>query len=94
MFHIRPTRTENDEITVAGQTGPNFVAVTAGDAASFTASAINYPGSGSLANGATVTIAADETIKVWGGDNTGSAHIVIDVTGFYAPAPPPPNMGN
>ena len=81
-------------ITVAGQTGPNFVAVTAGDAASFTASAINYPGSGSLANAASVTVAADQTIKVWGGDNTGSAHVIIDVTGFYAPAPPIPNMGN
>ena len=81
-------------ITVAGQTGPNFVAVTAGDAASFTASAINYPGSGSLANAASITVAADQTIKVWGGDNTGSAHVIIDVTGYYAPAPPPPNMGN
>jgi hypothetical protein len=80
-------------ITAAGQTGPNFVAVTAGDAAGFTASAINYTGSGSIANGSTVTVAADETIKVWGGDNTGSAHVIIDVTGYYAPAPYP-NMAN
>ena len=80
-------------ITVAGQTGPNFVAVTAGDAAGFTASAINYTGSGSIANGSTVTLAADETIKIWGGDNTGSAHVIIDVTGYYAPAPYP-NMAN
>ena len=81
-------------ITVAGQTGPNFVAVTAGDAASFTASAINYTGGGSIANGATVTLAGDQTIKLWGGDNTGSGHVIIDVTGYYAPAPPFPNMGN
>lgn len=81
-------------VTVAGQTGPNFVAVTPGDAASFTASAINYTGAGSIANGASVTLAPDQTIKVWGGDNTGSAHVIIDVTGFHAPAPPPSNMGN
>ena len=81
-------------ITVAGQTGPNFVAVTPGDAASFTASAINYTGAGSIANGASVTLAPDQTIKVWGGDNTGSAHVIIDVTGYSAPAPPPSNMGN
>jgi hypothetical protein len=81
-------------ITVAGQTGPNFVAVTAGDAATFTASAINYTGGGNLANASSVTVAADQTIKVWGGDNTGSAHVIIDVTGYSAPAPPPSNMAN
>lgn len=80
-------------ITVAGQTGPNFVAVTPGDATSFTASAVNYTGTGSIANGSTVTVAADQTIKVWGGDNTGSAHITIDVVGYYAEGVPS-NMAN
>ena len=81
-------------ITVAGPTGSNFVAVTAGDAASFTASAINYAQGTNVANGAAVSIDAAQTIKLWGGDGPGSAHVIIDVTGFYAPAPPPPNMGN
>ena len=80
-------------ITAAGQTGPNFVAVTAGDAASFTASTINYTGGGNIANASTVTVAADQTIKLWGGGNTGSAHVIIDITGYYAPAPYP-NMAN
>ncbi|MFT6292985.1 MAG: hypothetical protein ACJAR2_003605 [Ilumatobacter sp.] len=81
-------------MTVAGATGPNFVAVTAGDAASFTASAINYTVGGSIANGSTVTVDDDKMIKLWGGSNSGSAHVIIDVTGYYAPAPPPSNMGN
>ena len=78
-------------ITVTGTTGPNFLGVTAGDAASFTASAINFNGTTDLANAAVVSIAADRTIKVWGGDQTGSTHFIIDITGFYAPLP---NMGN
>lgn len=80
-------------ITAAGQTGPNFVAVTAGDAVSFTASAINYSGGANIANAGTVEIDGAQSIKLWGGGNTGSAHVLIDVTGFYAPAPFP-NMGN
>jgi hypothetical protein len=79
-------------VTVAGATGSNFVAVTAGDAASFTASAINFNAGSNVANAATVSIAADRTIKLWGGNGPGSAHVLIDVTGYYAPAPPVSNM--
>ncbi len=79
-------------ITIAGPTGPNFMSVTPGDAASFTASTINFDGTSDLANAATVAIAGDRTIKVWGGDQSGSAHVIIDVTGYYAPANPFPNM--
>jgi hypothetical protein len=83
-------------ITIAGPTAPNFVAVTPGDAASFTASAINFNGTADIANAGTVKIAADRTIKVWGGDQSGSMHILIDVTGYYTPVQNPsfPNMGN
>jgi hypothetical protein len=83
-------------ITIAGPTAPNFVAVTPGDAASFTASAINFNGTADIANAGTVKIAADRTIKVWGGDQAGSMHILIDVTGYYTPVQNPsfPNMGN
>ena len=80
-------------ITIAGADGPNFVAVTAGDAASFTASAINYSAGSNVANGSTVILAADQTIKLWGGDNIGSSHVIIDIVGFYAP-PISPNMAN
>lgn len=82
-------------ITVAGATGSNFVAVTPGDAASFfTASAINYNAGSNVANGATVSIAPDRTIKLWGGDGPGSANVIIDIRGYYAPAPPLPNMAS
>jgi len=70
------------------------VAVIAGDAASFTASAINYSGGPNIANADAVEIDGAQSIKLWGGGNTGSVHVIIDVTGYYAPAPPVPNMGN
>jgi hypothetical protein len=81
-------------LTVASPTGPNFLAVTPGDLGSFTASAINFNGTADVANAATTNIAADRTIKVWGGDQSGSMHFLIDVTGYYSPPVPPPNMGN
>lgn len=80
-------------ITVAAPDGPNFVAVTAGDASSFTASAINYTAGTNIANGSSVTVASDQTIKLWGGNNTGSSHVIIDIVGYDAP-PVEPNMAN
>ena len=80
-------------IGVAGTTGRNFVAVTAGDATEFGTAAINFNGGQVLSNSATVTVAADQTIKVWGGDDVGAAQVILDVTGYYAP-PVPSNMGN
>jgi hypothetical protein len=80
-------------ITVGAPTGPNFVAVTPGDAASFLASAINFNGTADIANAGTVAIDANRQITVWGGDQAGSAHIIIDVTGYYTPVTFP-NMGN
>lgn len=80
-------------ITIAAADGPNFVAVTAGDAASFTASAINYTAGTNVANGSSVTLAPDQTIKLWGGDNTGSSHVLMDIVGYYAPGVPS-NMAN
>jgi hypothetical protein len=81
-------------LTAAGATGPNFVSVTAGDAVGYTASSLNYNAGSNVANAATVTIAADRTIKLWGGDNTGSTNVIIDVTGYFAPAPPVANMAS
>jgi hypothetical protein len=81
-------------ITIGAPTGPNFVAVTPGDAASFLASAVNFNGTADIANAATVAIDVNRQIKVWGGDQSGSAHVIIDVTGYYTPPVPYPNMGN
>ena len=57
-------------ITIGAPTGPNFVAVTPGDAASFLASAVNFNGTADIANAATVAIDANRQIKVWGGDQS------------------------
>jgi hypothetical protein len=81
-------------ITIGAPTGPNFVAVTPGDAASFLASAVNFNGTADIANAGTVAVDAARQITVWGGDQSGSAHVIIDVTGYYAPPVPFPNMGN
>ncbi len=72
-------------LTVAGATGPNFVAITPGDATGFTTSAINTTGTGSIANAGTVAVDGSRRVKLWGGDNTGSVHTIVDITGYYAP---------
>lgn len=81
-------------ITSADSTGPNFLAVTPGDATSFSTSAINFNGTTNIANAATVAIAANRTIRLWVGGTPGATQVIIDVTGYYAPPVPIPNMGN
>lgn len=70
-------------VTVASPTGPNFLSVVPGDAAAFTASTINWPGGFDAANGASVKVDASRQLKVFCGDQTGSTHVIIDVTGYY-----------
>lgn len=70
-------------VTVASPTGPNFLSVVPGDAAAFTTSTINWPGGFDAANGATVKLDATRQLKVFCGDQTGSTHVIIDVTGYY-----------
>jgi hypothetical protein len=70
-------------LTVTGPTGPNFVAVTPGGAAGYTASAINFNGTSDVANAATVSLGGDREITIWGGDQAGSTNVIIDVTGYY-----------
>ncbi len=72
--------------------GSNFLAITAGDATSFAASALNYNGT-NIANGGTAPIAADRTVKIWNGAPPASTHVVIDITGYYTAAVYP-NTGN
>lgn len=71
-------------LTITGTTGPNFLALTPGDAASFTASAINWSGADqSLANGLIVKLDANRFVRVWCGDQTGSTHVLLDVNGYW-----------
>ena len=70
-------------LTVTGTTGPNFLSVTPGDATSVTASSINFPGGDDRANGGVSKLDASRQIKVFNGDQSGSTHFIIDVTGYY-----------
>lgn len=71
-------------VTITGTTGPNFVSVTPGDAAGYTTSTINWSGPDqSLANGGIVKLDDMRQITLFGGDQTGSTHVIVDVTGYY-----------
>ncbi len=70
-------------ITITGPTGPNFVSVTPGDATSLTTSAINFNGTSDLANAGIVNIDSARQLKVWNGIESGSTHIIIDITGYF-----------
>ncbi len=70
-------------VTVAGPNGPNFLSVVPGDAVAYTTSTINWPGGFDAANGAIVKLDASRQLKVFCGDQTGSTHVIIDVTGYY-----------
>jgi hypothetical protein len=70
-------------VTVTGTTGPNYLSVAPGYAASVSTSTLNWPGGFDLANGATVGLDGIGQLKVFMGDQAGSAHFIIDVTGYY-----------
>lgn len=70
-------------VTIAGATGPNFLSVTPGDATGYTASTINFPGGDDRAVGGQVALDTSRQVKVFCGDQTGSTHVIIDVTGYY-----------
>jgi hypothetical protein len=70
-------------VTVTGNTAPNFLSVTPGDAASALASTINFPGPIDLANASVVGIDSNRQLKVFCGDQAGSTHVIIDVVGYY-----------
>jgi hypothetical protein len=71
-------------LTVTGTTGPNFLALTPGDAGSFTASAINWSDADqSIANGLIAKLDANRFVRVWCGDQTGSTHVLLDVNGYW-----------
>lgn len=70
-------------LTVAGPTGPNFVSITPGDATDFTTSAINFNGAADVANAGIVSIDVNRTVTIWNGDQGGSTHVIIDITGYF-----------
>ncbi len=74
-------------LTITQPTGANFVAVTPGDATSFSTSAINFNGTADVANAGIVTIDGDREVKVWNGIESGTVHFIIDITGYYQPNP-------
>jgi hypothetical protein len=77
-------------LTSDASTTVGFVAITPGDAGTFATSALNLNGT-PLANGGTVAIAGDRTVKVFVGGG-GSTQIIIDITGYYTDPIPFPNM--
>ncbi len=62
-----------------------FLSVVPGDATALSGSSINWSGPDeNVANGLTVKIAADRTVKVFcGGVPTPRTHFVIDVSGYW-----------
>ncbi|MFP5489552.1 MAG: hypothetical protein ACLGHQ_14765, partial [Acidimicrobiia bacterium] len=78
-------------ITVARPTAVNWLAVAPGDqtdAPQF--SSINFSVGRNDANGLTGKLDDDRQVAVFCGDDVGSCHFIIDVTGYYAlPTPTP-----
>ncbi len=70
-------------LTAADTTGPNFLSVVPGDAATFTTSTVNFPGGFDVANASVVKLDAERQIRVFCGDQAGSAHTIVDITGYY-----------
>lgn len=71
-------------LTATRTTGPNFLALTPGDATSYSASAINWIGPGvSIANGLIVATDVDRQVRVWNGNGAGSTDFIVDVTGYF-----------
>jgi hypothetical protein len=72
-------------LTATGTTGSNYVSITPGDAPSgASTSAVNWVGAGvSIANGLTIKIDAERRVAIWGGDQVGSTHVILDVFGYF-----------
>ena len=71
-------------VTAVDTTGPNYLAVTAGDTASTETSLLNWiPANHVIANAVTVPVDADRKIKVFCGNQAGSTQFIIDVFGYY-----------
>ncbi|MEQ1700509.1 MAG: hypothetical protein ABMA25_10375 [Ilumatobacteraceae bacterium] len=71
-------------VTVANTTGPNFLSVAPGDAVALGASSLNWSTSGqAIANAAVSKLDSDRQLKIFMGNQAGSAHVIIDVQGYW-----------
>jgi hypothetical protein len=70
-------------VTVSGPTGPNFLSVTPGGSTSYSTSTINFPGGFDCANGSSVRLGGDRQVTIFCGDQSGSTHVILDITGYY-----------
>ncbi len=71
-------------LTISGAVNNGFLAVTPGDAATYSASTINWTSTTpTLANGTVVKLDAKRQVKVFAGGG-GSTEFIVDVTGYYA----------
>jgi hypothetical protein len=70
-------------VTVTGPTGPNFLSITPGDAATYIASTINFPAGDDRAVGGVVQVDSARQIKIFCGNQGGSTHVIIDISGYY-----------
>jgi hypothetical protein len=72
-------------VTVAQPTGVNWLAVAPGDQTDLpNFSSINFDVGRNDANGLTGRLDDDRQLAVFCGDDVGSCHFIIDVTGYYA----------
>jgi hypothetical protein len=73
-------------LTAANMTGPNFLSVTAGDVTTTETSVLNWSDNDTqIANSITVPVDADREIRVYNGNQTGSADVIVDIFGYYLP---------
>ena len=71
-------------VTVSSPSDKNFIAVTAGDVTTTATSLQNWDaGVTQIANSITVPLSPTRTVRVYMGDQAGSADIIVDVFGFY-----------
>ena len=70
-------------LTLISRSNNGFLAVTPGDATSFGASTINWQSNNSvLANGTLSSLDGSRQLRLWTSE-TGSAHAIVDITGYY-----------
>lgn len=70
-------------VTATGTSGGNFLSVAPGNAASSGASTLNWAGGYDIANASVVKLDGSRQVKVFMGDQGGSSHFIIDITGYY-----------
>jgi len=92
-FNSRFVRGVTYNLTATGGTGVNYLTISSAAVTSRpAASAINYSTNQNIANGGVTRVqwdgslrlgVGDYQITVWNGDDVGSVHFIIDITGFW-----------